>query len=288
MDLDELNRTESNAVRDTLFSCCGSAKWVELLMKELPFKNAKDLVSRATAIWYDECVEKDWLESFARHPKIGDVKSMKEKFAGSSHLAVEEQSDVALASQDVIEQLALANDEYESKFGFIFIVCATNKTAGEMLRLMTDRLKNSHEEELRIAMGEQHKITIIRLKKSLNDADWHWLHGSQLTTHVLDTSLGRTGAGITIKLQSKTQGRWVTLAQGVTNSDGRITDLLPPERILPLDSYKLIFDTGEYFRSQQVKTFYPEVEIQFSIFDEQHYHVPLLINPFGYSTYRGS
>ena len=83
-------------------------------------------------------------------------------------------------------------------------------------------------------------------------------------------------------------GQWQTMAQGVTNADGRIADLLPAERILPPGNYKLVFETGNYFASNNVKGFYPEVEIQFTIIDGSHYHVPLLINPFGYSTYRGS
>jgi hydroxyisourate hydrolase len=111
---------------------------------------------------------------------------------------------------------------------------------------------------------------------------------SQLTTHVLDTSVGRPGKNISIKLQTETEGKWSTIAQGITNDDGRIPDLLAPERILPASNYKLVFDTEGYFQLQKVRGFYPAVEIQFSIADDQHYHVPLLINPFGYSTYRGS
>ena len=83
-------------------------------------------------------------------------------------------------------------------------------------------------------------------------------------------------------------GNWQTIAQGVTNKDGRIPDLLPPNRNLAIGNYKMVFETVNYFESIAVKGFYPEVEIQFTVFDDSHYHVPLLINPFGYSTYRGS
>jgi hydroxyisourate hydrolase len=115
------------------------------------------------------------------------------------------------------------------------------------------------------------------------------MRSSQLTTHVLDTSAGRPGAMMTIRLMEQQNGStWQTMAQGITNTDGRIADLLPAERLLVPGSYKLAFDTGGYFRQNDIKGFYPLVEIQFTVADEQHYHVPLLINPFGYSTYRGS
>ena len=83
-------------------------------------------------------------------------------------------------------------------------------------------------------------------------------------------------------------GRWESISQGVTNSDGRITGLLQPDKKLFPGTYKLIFETGDYYAGKNIKTFYPVVEIQFSITDDSHYHVPLLISPFGYSTYRGS
>ena len=78
------------------------------------------------------------------------------------------------------------------------------------------------------------------------------------------------------------------IANGITNADGRITDLLSKEIILELGIYRMIFDTASYFKKQNVKTFYPSVTIEFEITDASHYHVPLLLNPFGYSTYRGS
>ena len=282
MTLENFNKLGSETAAKELFSCCGSALWVSLMMKQFPFASEQALVNAATSIWYDECKKADWLESFTHHPKIGDANSLKVKFAGK------EQEGVAAASNEVIEALANANAGYENKFGFIFIVCATGKSAGEILQLLSDRIKNSYDEELNIAMGEQHKITIIRFKKLLTDSNFQFLNMSQLTTHVLDTSIGKPGANITIRLMNKINDGWQTIAQGVTDADGRISDLLPPEKKLTPGIYKLVFETGNYFASNNVKGFYPEVEIQFTVFDDTHYHVPLLINPFGYSTYRGS
>ncbi len=262
-----------------LFSCCGSNRWVKEMMAFFPFNSAEEWVKNAIHIWYDICSAPDWTESFSHHPQIGDLSSLKEKFAGK------EQAGVAMAGEEILHQLSGANRDYAELNGFIFIVCATGKSAGEMLNLLKDRLTNSREEEVRIAAGEQMKITLIRIQKLLEQADWSFLKNSHITTHVLDTSLGKTGRDICIRL--KDAGNQ-TIAQGRTNHDGRIPDLLPPGRILPSGNYHMVFDTHAYFQAQGTIGFYPEVDINFTVFDNSHYHIPLLINPFGYSTYRGS
>lgn len=282
MTISDLNKLGKEKASELLFSCCGSSKWLSLLMNGFPFANETDLVKKAETAWYNQCVEADWLESFTHHPKIGDVKSLAEKFAGK------EQESVAAASQDVIESLANLNQEYENKFGFIFIVCATGKSAPEMLRILQDRTSNSREEELHISMGEQHKISMLRFKKLIVDGNWTSIKQSQVTTHVLDTSLGKPGKDITIRLKQHKNGVWQTMAQGITNADGRVSDLLPPGKELMAGNYKIVFETGAYFMAMDTRGFYPEVEITFTVFDGGHYHVPLLINPFGYATYRGS
>lgn len=287
MLLSFFNQLDQATAAAHLYTCCGSLQWVDELMQHFPFQSEQNLIEQAEQIWYNHCTQADWLEAFTHHPKIGDIDSLKTKFANTQHLASNEQASVTQATDDVIAALAHANKTYEQQFGFIFIVCATGKTANEMLRLLTDRLNNNYTDELAIAMGEQHKITIIRLKKLLANANWQCLKVSQITTHILDTTIGKPAANVTIKLQQK-QNNWATIAQGITNTDGRIADLLPPNRILPTGIYKMVFDTGTYFTTNQTKGFYPEVDIQFTVFDNQHYHVPLLINPFGYSTYRGS
>ena len=209
-----------------LLGCCGSSTWVEMMMKQFPFASEMDFIDAATDVWYNQCNSIDWLESFTYHPKIGDVKSLTKKFAGK------EQASVAAATKKTIAALANANKEYEAKFGFIFIVCATGKPAIEMLRLLEDRLSNSIGEELHIAMGEQMKITMLRFQKLISEGDWVFLKPSQLTTHVLDTALGKPGKDISIRLQIPVNGVWQTIAQGITNADGRITDLLPAQKKL--------------------------------------------------------
>lgn len=109
-----------------------------------------------------------------------------------------------------------------------------------------------------------------------------------ITTHVLDTSVGRPAAGIPVRLEVMNGDGWTEVGSGSTDADGRIADLLPAERV-EATTYRLEFDTAAYFASRGVDGFYPQIEIRFEVSDAgAHHHVPLLLSPFGYSTYRGS
>ena len=111
---------------------------------------------------------------------------------------------------------------------------------------------------------------------------------SAITTHVLDLSRGCPAAGVPVILEHEAAGGWELIGRGMTNADGRIADLLSGKSI-EAGVYRLLFDTGKYFAAQHTRTFYPEVTVTFRIENpDQHYHVPLLVSPFGYSTYRGS
>lgn len=144
--------------------CCGARKWWRAMAKELPFRDAVH-VRAASEKAFHGMKREDWLEAFRHHPKIGDVDSLRKKFATTAHLASKEQAGVHGASEETLQALAAGNDEYEKKFGYIFIVCATGKTADEMLALLRARLSNDAEAELQIAAAEQIKITYIRLEK---------------------------------------------------------------------------------------------------------------------------
>jgi 5-hydroxyisourate hydrolase len=112
---------------------------------------------------------------------------------------------------------------------------------------------------------------------------------SQITTHVLDTSKGRPAEGITITLQRQTGlDQWDTITTGRTNEDGRVPNFIPMDVIIEPGVYRMVFETGEYFVRHEISAFYPYVPVVFELFDTEHYHIPLLLNPFGYSTYRGS
>jgi len=111
---------------------------------------------------------------------------------------------------------------------------------------------------------------------------------SQITTHILDTSKGKPAQGVEIQLEKQTQNGWEIISKGTTDDDGRIGDLLGVKQVLERGVYRMVFATGKYFARQKIESFYPEVVVIFNLFDASHYHVPLLLNPFGYSTYRGS
>ncbi len=111
---------------------------------------------------------------------------------------------------------------------------------------------------------------------------------SQITTHILDTAKGKPAAGIRISIYQGANDEWTEIIWGVTNTDGRITDLLKSDVTLQRGIYKLRFETKDYFDKEQIPTFYPYIEIVFDLTGDEHYHIPLLLNPFGYTTYRGS
>lgn len=111
---------------------------------------------------------------------------------------------------------------------------------------------------------------------------------SHVTTHILDISQGKPAAGVKVVLETQQPGGWQIVSRGTTDDNGRVSNLVPAERKLSPGIYRLIFDTKSYFFSIHTKAFYPTINIDFEIADDSHYHVPLLLSPFGYSTYRGS
>ena len=167
MALTELNSLPKPALAEALQKCCGASAWVESMLAVFPVADAQTLLAQATAVW-NQLREADWREAFTHHPKIGgDVEALRAKFASTSTWAEGEQASVKQASQETLEALATGNEDYERKFGYIFIVCATGKTAAEMLALLQARLPNQPETEILIAAAEQDKITRIRLEKLL-------------------------------------------------------------------------------------------------------------------------
>ena len=109
-----------------------------------------------------------------------------------------------------------------------------------------------------------------------------------ISTHVLDTSAGAPAVGVAVSLEHHDGRRWLPVGEGRTNSDGRVIALVTGDVPLPGGKYRLVFEVGPYFASREVETFYPRVVVEFVTHDAGHYHVPLLISPFGYTTYRGS
>jgi 2-oxo-4-hydroxy-4-carboxy-5-ureidoimidazoline decarboxylase len=164
MTIAEFDHFDVEEKKKVLMNCCGSTTWVNKMIAALPAEDLVDLLEIAEEQWY-ACHEADWREAFSYHPQIGDIDSLKEKFSGTAQWAEGEQASVKQASEQTLEQLAEGNQVYKERFGYIFIVNATGKSADEMLHLLNQRLYNNPDVEIQIAMEEQMKITRHRLQK---------------------------------------------------------------------------------------------------------------------------
>ena len=285
MTFNEINKLQKQDAFAQLEQCCVSKTWADSMVESRPFNSEKALIKKAASIWYNDCTIDDFKEAFTGHPKIGNVESLKQKFAHTAAWADDEQSKMSEADLETIEALAEANKLYEDRFGYIFIVSASGKSANEMLAIINVRMQHSKEDEIYVAMNEQHKITVIRLAKLIEGLGDNVDLSSHITTHALDTSIGVPASNMVITLKDN-HGKPISV--GITNNNGRISDVLPPGYFLSPSIYSMTFNTADYYKNNNQKGFYPEVSIQFEVTDDSHYHIPLLINPFGYSTYRGS
>ena len=166
MTLDQLNRLSEADATAAFTQCCVAMRWVERMVIDRPFESLSEMIEISDRIW-EECDVDDYLEAFEGHPRIGDVESLAKKYANTKGWAGGEQKGVESADREVFERLAKGNADYEAKFGHIFIVCATGKSAAEMLALLEARMNNEPAHEITVAAEEQNKITRIRLKKLL-------------------------------------------------------------------------------------------------------------------------
>ncbi len=163
--LAEWNAADEAAALDAMIACCGSRRWAAAMVAERPIQSPEKLSATADQIWSTMEVP-DWMEAFARHPRIGERKAS-HATAKSEEWSKQEQSSAAAADAGVLERLAKGNAVYEERFGFTYIVCATGKSADEMLAILERRLNNDQETELRVAAEQQRQITQIRLRKRL-------------------------------------------------------------------------------------------------------------------------
>lgn len=164
MSPEEFNKLSPQEKNAALLKCCGASKWAALLSERFPFSSLDEMKKESDSIWFS-LGEDDWKEAFSRHPKIGDTESLRKKFESTADWAGIEQSGVNNAGTGILQQLKDGNDAYEKKFGYIFIVCATGKSAGEMLSMLQARLLNNPANEISVAAQEQNKITHLRLDK---------------------------------------------------------------------------------------------------------------------------
>lgn len=158
----EIDGATPDVAQGLLTRACGSTRWVTRMVQRRPFRGHSRLLAAARVEWFG-LSEADWLEAFAHHPRIGDRASLAARFPVTHELSSKEQSGVGAAAEDVLTALVDANNAYVERFGFIFIVCATGKSAEEMLEMLRDRLSNDRATELRRAAEEQAQITALRL-----------------------------------------------------------------------------------------------------------------------------
>ena len=166
MTLEELNALAEPDARVAFERCCGAGAWVTRMTARRPYRAVNHLLGIAHTYWM-QLGPDDWREAFAHHPRIGDLLSLQRRFGATADLARREQASVAAASRVVLQALADGNRAYEERFGYIFIVFATGRSAEEMLALLRDRLGNDPETELKVAAKEQWKIMRLRLDTML-------------------------------------------------------------------------------------------------------------------------
>jgi 2-oxo-4-hydroxy-4-carboxy-5-ureidoimidazoline decarboxylase len=181
--MDALSRLEALPEREALAAflrCCGSRRWAEAMLRGRPYRDERALFAAAERA-AEPLARADWLEAFSHHPRIGDRAALAARFRATASesppdlrgqaagWSAGEQAGVAAAGADVLDALVEGNRAYEERFGHIFIVCATGKSASEMLALLRERLANDPERELAAAAAEQRKITALRLKKLLEE-----------------------------------------------------------------------------------------------------------------------
>jgi len=165
-NLSKLNKNTPKEAFEAFMQCNTSEKWCESMVTGRPYVDYQSVLDSADEFW-GKSEEKDLLQAFEGHPEIGDVSTLREKYRNTAKSAGHEQSGVNTATENTLQSLSQGNKDYKEKFGFIFIVCASGKSADEMLALLLERLPNSRDLELVNAGEEQRKITHLRLDKLL-------------------------------------------------------------------------------------------------------------------------
>jgi OHCU decarboxylase len=166
LNLAELNAAPASRAADLLAACCGSTQWIAQMVSRRPFALRDDLLNAADEIWW-QLERSDWLEAFAHHPRIGEKASAVAQNEQGRTWSLSEQSSVERAPEMIRLAQQDMNAQYERKFGYIYIVCATGKSPNEMLTIARERLSNDPETEIEIAAEEQRKIMRLRLEKLL-------------------------------------------------------------------------------------------------------------------------
>jgi 2-oxo-4-hydroxy-4-carboxy-5-ureidoimidazoline decarboxylase len=256
-----------------------------------PFAGVKPLFEAMKAA-VDRAPNELRLALIEAHP---DLANRTQRAAGLTAESNAEQNSAGLDRLSDAEYAAFerVNNAYRSKFGFPYIICVRRHTRDSILRDFERRLPNDAKAEMQASIGEILRIAALRLDQLVTADDRLPVHG-RLSTHVLDTTSGKPAAGIAIELTELSDlGAARVVARTVTNSDGRTDQPLIGGRPVPIGRYELSFAVGDYFAGRGAQASDPPfldcIPLRFSVSDpEGHLHVPLLVTPWSYSTYRGS
>jgi 2-oxo-4-hydroxy-4-carboxy-5-ureidoimidazoline decarboxylase len=290
--LEELNGCTQGDFVAALANIFEYSPWVaEQAFAARPFAGVNTLFAAMKSAV--ECASEDLqLKLIKSHPDLADKTK---RAAGLTEESAAEQNSAGLdrLSDAEYEAFERVNTAYRGKFGFPYIVCVRRHTKDSILADFGRRLPNDAATEAKTSISEICRIAALRLDQLVMAPDRLPVHG-RLSTHVLDTHSGKPAAGIEIELVERSllgAGRVVT--KTLTNSDGRTDQPLIGGRPLPIGRYELNFSVGKYFRERSVPLsdppFLDDISLRFAVSEpEGHLHVPLLVTPWSYATYRGS
>jgi 2-oxo-4-hydroxy-4-carboxy-5-ureidoimidazoline decarboxylase len=288
----ELNAARKEDFVATLANVFEYSAWIaEQAATARPFAGVRSLFETMRAV-VDRAPHELRLALIKAHP---DLANKTQRAADLTEESNAEQNSVGLDRLSDAEYSAFerVNNAYRAKFGFPYIVCVRRHTRDSILRDFERRLPNDASTEMQTSIAEICRIAALRLEQLVTADDKLPVHG-RLSTHVLDTHGGKPAAGIAVELTELSDlGVSRVVARTVTNSDGRTDQPLIGGRPVPIGRYELMFAVGKYFAERGVPAsdppFLDRIPLRFSVSDpEGHLHVPLLVTPWSYSTYRGS
>ncbi len=290
--LAELNACSTAEFVTTLANIFEYSPWIaETAAASRPFAGVTQLFAAMTRA-VSEAAPGQRLALIKAHPDLADKTKRGDLLTEESSA---EQNSLGLDRLSEAEYAAFerVNTAYRGKFGFPYIACVRRHTKDSVLRDFEKRLPNDPTREIAVSISEICRIAALRLDLLIGGDDRLQVHG-RLSTHVLDTHSGKPAAGIAIELMEMSElGENRIITRAVTNADGRTDQPLIGGRPVPIGRYQLTFSVGAYFAALNVPTsdppFLDSIPLRFSVSaPEGHLHVPLLVTPWSYATYRGS
>jgi 2-oxo-4-hydroxy-4-carboxy-5-ureidoimidazoline decarboxylase len=290
--LSDLNACSKDDFVAALANIFEYSPWIaEQAASARPFAGVKQLFD-AMKVIVDRAPPELRLALIKAHP---DLANKTQRAAGLTAESNAEQNSAGLDRLSEAEYQAFerVNNAYRAKFGFPYIVCVRRHTKDSILRDFERRLPNDAKTETRKSIEEICRIAALRIDQQVVSDDRLQVHG-RLSTHVLDTHSGRPAVGIAVELVELSDlGASRVVTRATTNNDGRTDQPLIHGRPVPIGRYELTFSVGNYFAGRQVALsdppFLDQIPLRFSVSEpEGHLHVPLLVTPWSYATYRGS